>query len=150
MTDVLKKQILAIHGVFENDRELRQIRHALSIQLYWDSCLDYCKKLGLQLPISKAVLYDTIIQHGDGNDPDSLGAILSSIDANAEEDEAAWLSEFLCHRQNILEHACNQKVREIWKKSRVRIEILRQLLGEDPQLEGNVITDPKHLEALWD
>lgn len=150
MTDVLKKRILAIHSVFENDHELKQIRHALSIQLYWDSCLDYCKKLGLQLPISKAVLYDTIIQHGDGNDPDSLGAILSSIDANVEEDEAAWLSEFLCHRQNILEHACAQEVREVWKESAVRIDTLRQLLGDNPQLEGKVVMGTKHFETLLD
>jgi chitosanase len=148
MTDVLKKQILAIHSVLEDDYELRQIRHDLSVQLYWDSCLDYCEKLGLQLPISKAVLYDTIIQHGDGNDPDSLGAILSSIDTNAAEDEAAWLSEFLHHRQNVLEHACNQEVREVWKESKIRVEVLRQLLEENPQLEGSVGKIPKYLEVL--
>jgi chitosanase len=150
MADVLKERILAIHSAFENDHELRELKHALSVQLYWEPCLEYCAKLGLQLPISKAVLFDTLIQHGDGNDPDSLGAILSSVDINAEEDETAWLSEFLYHRQNILEHAYNQEIREVWKESRVRVEALRQLLGENPQLEGSVVIGTERLEALVD
>ncbi len=132
------------------DHKLRQVRHALFENFYWDPCLEYCEKLGLQLPISQAVLYDTIIQHGDSNDPDSLGAILSSIDTCAEEDEAAWLSEFLYHRQNILEHAFNQDVREVWKESAVWVDALRQLLEKNPQLEGKVMISTKYFEALID
>lgn len=131
-----------------NDHKLRQVRRALLENFYWNPCLEYCEKLGLQLPISKAVMYDTIIQHGDGNDPDSLGAILSSIDMRVEEDEAAWLSEFLYHRQNVLEQAWNQDIREFWKESAVWVEALRQLLGENPQLEGKIVISTIYFEAV--
>jgi chitosanase len=133
-----------------NDHKLRQARRTLLENFYWDPCLEYCEKLGLQLPISKAVLYDTILQHGDGNDPDSLGAILSSIDVCAEEDEAAWLSEFLHHRQNILEHACNEDMRQLWKESTVWVEALRQLLEENPQLIGTIVMSTEHFEVWID
>ncbi len=131
-----------------NDHKLRQGRRSLLENFYWEPCLEYCEKLGLQLPISKAVIYDTIIQHGDSNDPDSLGAILSSIDTCVEEDEAAWLSEFLYHRQNILEQAWNQDIREVWKESAVWVEALRQLLEENPQLEGKIVISTKYFEAV--
>jgi chitosanase len=133
-----------------NDHKLRQVRRALLESFYWDPCLEYCEKLGLQLPISKAVLYDTIIQHGDGNDPDSLGAILSSSDIWAEEDEAAWLLEFLYHRGNILEHACNEDMRQLWKESAVWVEALRQLLEKNPQLIGTIVISTEYFEALID
>jgi chitosanase len=148
------KDTAALKGLMDgwndsmNDHKLRQIRRALLENFYWEPCLEYCEKLDLQLPISKAVLYDTMLQHGDGNDPDSLGAILSSIDTCVEEGEAAWLSEFLYHRQNILEHACNEDVREVWKESAVWVEALFKLLEENPQLESKVVISTKYFEAV--
>jgi chitosanase len=129
------------------DSEFQQAQHSVADKLYWNPAMDYCEKLGLKLPISKAVIYDTIIQHGDGEDSDSLGAIINRVDANVEEDEAEWLSEFLDQRQEVLENSHNKETRKVWRESVVRIDALRQLLEENPQLSGPVVIDTEDFEA---
>ena len=43
---------------------------------YYQPSVKHADEVGLKTALARAVLYDTIIQHGDGTDPDGLPALL--------------------------------------------------------------------------
>ena len=80
-----------------------------------------------------AVLYDTVIQHGDGDNPDGLPAILTRTAAQVGGtpatgvDEHVWLDAFLHVRRATLEHAHNPATRKAWAESVARVDVLLQI-----------------------
>jgi chitosanase len=93
------------------------------------------------LAISYAVFYDTCIQHGDGDDPDSFGAILKDWDAsNSEEDN---VEIFLETRREKLLNPDDEDTQEEWAESVSRVDALLALLKTNPQLAYPVVIKSK-------
>ncbi|MFL5782959.1 MAG: chitosanase [Bacteriovoracaceae bacterium] len=96
--------------------------------MYKKPAREYLKKLHLKTPLAYLIIYDTIIQHGDGDDPDSLSGILGRM--KPSEDEMSFLYSFLEEREQVLLHATDPATRVEWKKSVDRVYALRSLLDQ--------------------
>jgi chitosanase len=96
--------------------------------MYKKPARDYLKKLHLKTALSYLIIYDTIIQHGDGDDPDSLSGILGRMKPAG--DEESFLYSFLEEREQVLLHAMDPATRVEWKKSVDRVYALRSLLDQ--------------------
>ena len=106
-------------------------------ELYYKPSLKISESLGLKLPLSKAVLYDTIIQHGNGDDPDSINAIVSNTNKKSggtpktNVDEKIWLKNFLDERKAVLSHSYNEESREEWAESTQRVDVLMDVFNDE-------------------
>src|SRR4030095_14728228 len=87
-------------------------------------------QLGVKTALARAVLYDTIIQHGDGEDPDGLPALIARTEKEVGGspktgvDEQLWLSTFLKLRRSTLANASDPATREAWAESVSRVDVL--------------------------
>lgn len=110
--------------------------------LYKTPARAWCRKLGLRSPLSFLVIYDSIIQHGDGGDADSLGTLISRVNAN---DERAFIREFLSVRRADLMNPANPDTAGEWRESVDRVDALKRLVNTD----NWELTSPLRLE-VWD
>ncbi|KAJ2713096.1 hypothetical protein H4R19_002423 [Coemansia spiralis] len=100
----------------KNDAQFRKAQDGLRDDTYFNPSQVYADRLGLKFDVSRAQLYDAAIQHGTGNDGDSLGALIkytnqrlptgapqtsgSTLTINGQKvDEIAWLKQFLQIRE---------------------------------------------------
>jgi chitosanase len=117
----------------------------VSFDLYGRPTLEYCNLLGLKSTLAIAIVYDAIVQHGNGKDKDGIKKIFKntisemggspsgrthkdkSCDA-LPDSEIEFLHIFLAKRKEILEDANNEDTREEWQKSTGRVDVFKQLL----------------------
>jgi len=109
--------------------------------------------LNLQTPIAYAILFDSIIQHGDDDDPDSLPSMIEAARQTQGEpdleNEAAWLSAFLGVRRQTLLHPHNRETAKEWRQSVSRVEALENILNENTQLQLPVsVKSSEHDEEI--
>ncbi|MBM4372988.1 MAG: chitosanase [Deltaproteobacteria bacterium] len=133
------------------DPAFREAQDRVTDELYYLPAMGYALDLGLELPLSRAVLYDTIIQHGDGENPDGLAALLSqTLEGEGRSpadglDEDVWLRAFLEVRRAVLEHADDPDTREEWAESVPRVEAWAWILDQgNTGLEGPFVLDSDH------
>jgi chitosanase len=117
-------------------------------EVYGKPAAQYCNTLGLHSMMALAFMYDTIVQHGEGDDDDSLGALLgrtiedmggsiSGKDQNGEDcdkidnPEQEFLDAFLEQRKKCLQNPANKDTQEEWRESADRVNALRNLLDTD-------------------
>ncbi|MEZ5669939.1 MAG: chitosanase [Alphaproteobacteria bacterium] len=118
------------------DPGFRQAQDEINAELYFDPVNGYADELGLQTALARAALYDAIIQHGDGDDPDSLWSMIDATEAavggwpSNGVDEVAWLRAFLAVRRGVLAHATDPATREGWAESVGRVDVWSALLDD--------------------
>lgn len=102
---------------------------------YYNPAMEHAGRLGLAHDLSKAQLWDAIIQHGNGYDPDGLRAMIAeATDRTGGEtpatgaDEAAWIGNFLDVRRETLEYAHNADSRYEWSQSVERVDVFIRFL----------------------
>jgi chitosanase len=115
--------------VLGSSEEAISAQQEIGDKLYWSPAIKHAEELNWQSPLAIACLYDTIIQHGNGDDPDSLGSIISKIDQSLDEKQA--VVQFLEKRKEILENATDPATREEWKWSTPRVEALKNLIKDE-------------------
>ena len=119
------------------DANFRKIQDSIVEELYYKPAMDLADSLGLKFALSKAALYDAVIQHGNGDDPDSLKALIAKANKNSAGspnmgiDEKVWLNNFINARKATLLNSHNESTREEWAKSADRAEVYRYLLKEE-------------------
>lgn len=59
-----------------NDKAFRAAQDEVNDRLYYQPAMKRSDQAGLKTALAKAVMYDTVIQHGDGDDPDSFYALI--------------------------------------------------------------------------
>jgi chitosanase len=118
---------------------------ALAYETYGKPAIDYCNTLGLTSNMAIACLYDAIVQHGDGDDDDSLGALLErtigemggsisgknkdgDICDTIDNPEIEFLDAFLVQRKKCLQNPSNNDTKEEWAGSADRVTALKNLL----------------------
>jgi len=98
--------------------------------------LEHAKELDLHTALAKAVLIDTIIQHGDDEDEDGLPALIKRTDQRAGGSPASgvkekdWLRVFLEVRRADLAHAYDSDTRDEWAQSLDRVLAFEALAKE--------------------
>lgn len=55
----------------------RAVQDEVSDEYYYTPATVHAETLGITLPVSILILYDTAIQHGNGTDDDGLPAIIN-------------------------------------------------------------------------
>lgn len=119
-------------------------------EYYWPA-VDHAEELGLSFPLSLLNLYDACIQHGDGDDPDGLPAIISRATAEAggapadDIDEHEWLETFMNIRRSVLLDPANPDTRDEWAESVGRVDALIAIFES-----GNVDLTPPIVISPWD
>lgn len=90
----------------------------------------HMKEFGIKSALGYLIFHDTILQQGDGQDPDSFIGVISkmkTIPAN----EKDFLIEFLNSRAEILIHPHNAETEDVWKDSVDRAYALRKLVESE-------------------
>lgn len=113
----------------------------ISDSYYYEPSVDYCDELGIELPVTLLCLYDACIQHGDGDDPDGLYAMIektnSSLGASPADgaDEIDWLLKFNEIRRSTLLHPTDPDTAEDWAESLGRVDVLDKIILVDKNFE---------------
>ena len=111
------------------DATFRSVQDTVVDELYYRPSVAYSDSLCLETALARAVLYDTIIQHGDGDDPDGLPALLKRTEDKVGGtpktgiDEKTWLNSFLAIRRADLAHSYDESTRETWAESVSRCDV---------------------------
>ena len=116
------------------DPTFRTVQDQVTNELYFDPAMRKADSMGLKTALGRTILFDTIVQHGEGDDPDSLDALVSATNQQMHGTpaegmaEAAWLKTFLTVRRNNLLHPHNPETQEVWAKSVGRVDVFLDLL----------------------
>jgi chitosanase len=111
----------------------RQAQDLVMQRRYYDPALAEAERLGITRPLDVAILYDSLIQHGTGDDPDGFGAIVARVNERvgrpASADRHAWLSKFLDVRASVLAHPSDTQHVVAWPQTVERTNVLTALLN---------------------
>jgi chitosanase len=122
--------------VAANNKAFNAVQDEVVDDYYYNAAVRHAESLGTVLPLTLLNLYDAVIQHGDGEDPDGLSAI---IDRTATEsggspktgiDEKIWLRTFISVRRTILISPYNRETQEEWSESVGRVDELIKLYNK--------------------
>ena len=138
------------------DPAFRAEQDALADRLTFTPALQAARRLGIRTPLGVAVLYDTAVQHGTGDDPDGLPALIGRASHEADGEPASgvaeqtWLEAFLDVRADTLRNAHDEDTRKVWAESVERVDALRDLVDDDqhqlePPLRISVFGDDHEL-----
>ncbi len=137
-----------------DDPQFRAAQDSVSDEQYYQPAVVRWRDLGLQTALSLAELYDAIIQHGEGDDPDGLPALIDRANARAGGTpntgiaEATWISAFLDVRRATLEFATDPATREGWAASVDRVDAMRAILNDGNfNLDGPIIINTPDQQA---
>lgn len=109
---------------------------SVSDRLYYRPAMQTADDVGLRTALGRFVLYDAIVQHGEGDDPDGLPALVAQTHAQRlfaagrPFDEAAWIEAFLAVRLRTLRHAHDRATRAEWAASTDRVKVQQTFLRE--------------------
>jgi chitosanase len=131
-----------------SDPLFRQAQDQISDKLYYLPAMKAANDLHLQSPLAKFALYDAAIEHGIGDDSDSLGSIIYAATRAAggppdKAGEEKWLMAFLTARKRVLLNAVDPETRKAWRESVGRVnEQLRLLKERNLQLSSPLTLNP--------
>jgi chitosanase len=110
------------------DSEFLRVQDEVTETAYKEPARDWCRKLALQSPLSYLIIYDSIIQHGNGTDGDSLGALIAKTHARSEHE---FINQFLAARRADLLNPTDPETQDEWRESVGRVDALQQLVNEN-------------------
>jgi chitosanase len=129
-----------------DDPRFCQAQDELQDKLYYQPSAKLSDALGLKTALARAAIYDTLLMHGAGDDPDGLPALLERTRKDVGGtpatgvDEAPWLSAFLRLRRAVLAHAQDPESRDVWAKSVGRVDVFRTLADQGNwDLQGPIV-----------
>ncbi|HEY0630916.1 MAG TPA: chitosanase [Thermoleophilaceae bacterium] len=117
-----------------HDKRQRRIQDGVVDKEYYNPAVREWRKLGLRRPLSLAAIYDAEIQHGGGEDPDGVPAMLKRAAKRAhgtpktKVSEARFLRAFIHVRRATLAHAHDPSTRAAWAQTVHRADAWRYLL----------------------
>ena len=120
----------------ERDPLFRKAQDLVNERLYRQSAKAMALSLGLKLPLSRAALYEAGIQHGYGEDHDSLSQIVARTNQAAGGtpgsgvDEVKWLDAFIDMREQDLRAPANKAYGPIFLDAVDRARAIRKIFEE--------------------
>ncbi|UZD73432.1 chitosanase [Bacillus siamensis] len=119
-----------------NDKAFRAAQDKVNDSLYYQPAMKRSEQAGLKTALAKAVMYDTVIQHGDGDDPDSFYALIKRTNKKMGgspkdgTDEKKWLNKFLDVRYDDLMNPSDEDTQDEWRESVARVDVFRDIVKE--------------------
>ena len=124
-------------------------------QFYYAPSVAYSDELGLKTPLARAVLYDTVVMHGDGDDPDGTAALLARTQEAvggtpaSGVDEATWLSAFLQTRKADLLNPFDPATQQVWAEAAGRVDVFEALAASgNYDLRGPIVVNTAGYEGV--
>jgi len=117
------------------DSEFKKAQDKVVDTEYYQPAMKIAGGNDIKTALGKAIFYDSIIQHGGGNDPDSLSSMVRETITKAGGspktgvDEAKWLNTFIKVRRDTLLNATEESTRDVWKESVGRCDVFQQILN---------------------
>jgi chitosanase len=138
------------------DPQFRAVQDEVVDEEYYQPAVEHWRALGLKTPLALVELYDANIQHGPGDDPDGLPAMIDRTVAQVGGspatgvDETEWVYAFLDVRRATLENASDPATREAWAQSVYRVEIVVEIADTGNfAFSGPIVIDtPDHQATL--
>jgi chitosanase len=138
------------------DPRFRAVQDEVVDEEYYQPAVVHWRALGLSTPLALVELYDANIQHGPGDDPDGLPAMIARAVARAGGspatgvDEIAWFNAFLGVRRETLENASDPDTRAAWAQSVYRVEIVVEIADTGNfAFSGPIVIDtPDHQATI--
>ena len=116
------------------DPRQRRVQDTVVDEEYYLPALRHKRRLRLRTALSLAAIYDAAIQHGDGEDPDGVPAMLRRAARRAHGTprsgvgEARFLRAFLAVRRATLARAHDPSTRAAWAQTVGRVDAWRYLV----------------------
>ncbi|KAJ1951118.1 hypothetical protein FBU59_000350, partial [Linderina macrospora] len=131
----------------KSDAKFRSAQDTVRDEMYYDPSQKLADKLGAQLDVTRAQLYDTTIQHGEGSDPDSVNSLIKKTSASFKADakgssgstlkinghnvdEIVWLNKFFEVRISDLKNPHNKGTQKEWSKSVTRVKSYQYVVAQ--------------------
>ncbi len=114
-----------------DDAVFRAAQDEVSDDLYFAPAMHHADRAGLKTALARAQVYDATIQHGDGDDPDGVRALLARTKAAAGGtpatgvDEKVWLERFFQVRIADLRNPAYSGIQDEWASSVDRVTAMR-------------------------
>lgn len=128
-----------------NDKAFRAAQDEVNDRLYYQPAMKRSDQAGLKTALAKAVMYDTVIQHGDGDDPDSFYALIKRTNKKMGgspkdgTDEKKWLNKFLDVRYDDLMNPSDEDTQDEWRESVARVDVFRDIVkAKNYNLDGPI------------
>ena len=122
---------------------LPEICEMFADRLYFDPAAKFAQDTKIVTPIGRAIIYDTLLQHGGGSDEDSLRAIYKRAAAQTAwpllGKEQDFLLALLETRRAVLTNPHNSDTADVWRESLPRVDALRNLVNNNPQLRSPIL-----------
>lgn len=118
------------------DPLFRKAQDLVNERLYRAPAEEMAQSLGLQLPLSRAAIYEAGIQHGYGDDHDSVSQIVARTNhvvGGAPRDgidEVKWLDAFIDMREQDLRDPANKAYGPIFRDAVDRAQAIRKIFRE--------------------
>ncbi|XAZ37493.1 chitosanase [Bacillus velezensis] len=119
-----------------NDKAFRAAQDKVNDSLYYQPAMKRSENAGLKTALAKAVMYDTVIQHGDGDETDSFYALIKRTNKKMGgspkdgTDEKKWLNKFLDVRYDDLMNPSDEDTQDEWRESVARVDVFRDIVKE--------------------
>lgn len=116
------------------DKLFCEVQDEVVDEWYFNPAMQHATQIGIKTALGQAIIYDTIIQHGEGTDPDGLPALTTrtkkKIGGTPKTgiDEKKWLLAFLDVRRADLLNPYNSDTQDVWAESVGRVDTLRKLI----------------------
>ena len=118
------------------DPLFRKAQDLVNERLYRVPAEELAHRLGLQMPLARAAIYEAGIQHGYGEDHDSVNQIVARTNRLVGGtpadgiDEVKWLGAFIDMREQDLLDPANREYGPIFRDAVDRAEAIRKIFKE--------------------
>ena len=130
------------------DRTFRKVQDDVLYSRYFTPARTIADRLGLSTLLGLAIIYDSLIQHGNAaSDPDALPALIDRTNTTAggsptQVTERTWLAAFLDAREMTVANPADPAHRDNWPYGLGRVQALADLLADNrealtPPIEVN-------------
>lgn len=119
-----------------SDPLMQQTQDTFVDSLIFNPALQLAGNLGIRSALGVAVMYDAILTHGQGPDPDSVDAIVSAATAAAHGSpatgvsESAWLNAFIAALRQDMLHPANSATTAAWTAAVGRLDVYAQQVAQ--------------------
>jgi chitosanase len=121
-------------------------------RLFYRPAMKAARAAGIRSPIGRLVFYDTLIQNGGGDDPDSFSAIfagaLKRVSESGSAQESDLIRAFLEIRKEVLLDPHESDTRHEWRQSVSRVDALLNLLDTNPGLVAPVTVSSSDVHII--
>jgi chitosanase len=131
------------------DPKFCRVQDEVTDEMYYVPAIKHAAEAGASAPLAIAAIYDALIQHGDGTDPDGVPALLKATEKavggtpKTGVDEKKWLHGFLVTRRADLAHSADESTRKAWAESVDRVDVFLAI-----ESEGNYdLHGPIHINS---